>query len=216
MSKDLAAGPRIPRAELERFCAEAFRALGVRPDDADVAAEVMVAADAMGLPSHGVGRMRRYVEGVRSGLMIPDAAEEMLSEGPGSILVDAHGAMGAPVSRRAMLAVVAKAKESGSAFGCVRDSNHFGIAGYYARLALGEDMLGIAMTNTAALGVPTFGSRAMFGTNPLDFAAPAGAEGAFVLDMSTTVVTRGKLEVYERLGRSLPTGWAVDERGLPA
>ncbi len=207
---------RIPRPELEGFCAAVFARNGLSPEDARIAAEVLVAADAMGLPSHGVGRLRRYVEGLRSGLMLPGAAEEIVSEGPGSILIDAHGAMGAPAGFRAMRAVIGKARLTGSAFGCVRDSNHFGIAGYYARMALNEDMIGIAMTNTAALGVPTFGRDAMFGTNPLAFAAPAGKEASFVLDMSTTVVTRGKLELRAREGGTLPGGWAVDGHGLPA
>jgi LDH2 family malate/lactate/ureidoglycolate dehydrogenase len=207
---------RIPRPALEGFCAEVFARHGLEPEDARVAADVLVTADAMGLPSHGVGRMRRYVEGLRSGLMLPGAVEEIVAEGPSSILIDAHGAMGAPVSHRAMSAVLRKARLAGSAFGCVRDSNHFGIAGYYARMALAEDMIGIAMTNTAALGVPTNGTLAMFGTNPLAFAAPADAEGSFVLDMSTTVVTRGKIEVFERCRESLPRGWAVDGRGRPA
>ncbi|UCC65039.1 MAG: Ldh family oxidoreductase, partial [Anaerolineae bacterium] len=112
--------------------------------------------------------------------------------------------------------VINKAETNGAAFGCVRDSNHFGIAGYYAMMALDEDMLGIAMTNTAALGVPTFGRQVMYGTNPLAFAAPADEERGFVLDMSTTVVTRGKIEVYERLGKELPMGWAVDKTGQSA
>jgi L-2-hydroxycarboxylate dehydrogenase (NAD+) len=208
-------GARIPRSSLESFCAAAFEGLGVSAEDSLATARVLVAADAMGLPSHGVGRLERYLEGLRTGLMLPGAASEVLAEGPTSLTIDAHGGLGAPVSARAMKAVVAKARSSGSAFACVRDSNHFGIAGYYARMALEEGMIGIAMTNTAALGVPTFGSRAMFGTNPLAFAAPAGREVAFVLDMSTTVVTRGKLEVYERRGEALPQGWAVDARGLP-
>jgi LDH2 family malate/lactate/ureidoglycolate dehydrogenase len=115
-----------------------------------------------------------------------------------------------------MTRLIEKAEQSGAAFGCVRDSNHFGIAGYYAMMALEHDMLGLAMTNTAALGVPTFARQVMYGTNPLAFAAPAGDEGAFVLDMSTTVVTRGKVEVYDQKGRELPPGWAVDRQGRPA
>jgi L-2-hydroxycarboxylate dehydrogenase (NAD+) len=207
---------RIDRKRLEDFCAACFVSLGLKTEDSRIAAEVLVAADAMGLPSHGVGRLPRYLEGLKSGLMLPDAEPETVAEGPNTIVVDAHGAMGAPVSFRAMQSVIAKARDSGSAFGCVRDSNHFGIAGYYARMALGEDMLGIAMTNTAALGVPTFGSSSMFGTNPLAFAAPAGREAPFVLDMSTTVVTRGKIEVHTRRGEELPEGWVVDGRGRAA
>jgi LDH2 family malate/lactate/ureidoglycolate dehydrogenase len=124
--------------------------------------------------------------------------------------------MGAPVSIATMRQVIAKAEANGSAFGCVFNSNHFGIAGYYAMLALKHDMLGIAMTNTAALGVPTFGRQVMFGTNPLAFCAPANAEKAFVLDMSTTVVSRGKIEVYDREEKPLPENWAVDKTGHSA
>jgi LDH2 family malate/lactate/ureidoglycolate dehydrogenase len=124
--------------------------------------------------------------------------------------------MGAPVSAQAMRTVITKAASAGAAFGAVRDSNHFGIAGYYAMMAMQHDMLGIAMTNTAALGVPTFGRQVRFGTNPIAFAAPANQEPGFVLDMATTVVTRGKIEVYDRLGEPLPLGWAVDKTGRPA
>jgi LDH2 family malate/lactate/ureidoglycolate dehydrogenase len=175
-----------------------------------------VAADARGIPSHGVARLQRYVNGLETGLMLPGAKEEVLADSPTALVVHAHGGMGAPVSARTMTHVIDKAADTGAAFGCVRDSNHFGIAGYYAMMALEHDMLGIAMTNTAALGVPTFGRQVMYGTNPLAFAAPAEKESAFVLDMSTTVVTRGKIEVYERLEKELPSGWAVDRTGRPA
>jgi L-2-hydroxycarboxylate dehydrogenase (NAD+) len=205
---------RVERADLEQFCAEVFRRLKLDERDAAIASEVLVAADALGIPSHGVGRLRRYVEGLVAQQMIPDAQVEVLADTPMSLVLDAHGAMGAPVSARAMCSVIEKSRESGAAFACVRNSNHFGIAGYYAKMALEADMLGIAMTNTAALGVPTYGSQVMFGTNPIAFAAPAGAERAFVLDMSTTVVTQGKLEVYDQLGKELPSGWAVDKQGL--
>lgn len=207
---------RVAREDLARFCAGVFRALKLAPEDADLAAEVLVAADARGIPSHGVARLGRYVSGLETGVIVPDAPVEVIRETATSLVVDAHGAMGAPVSVRTMRRLLAKAGETGAAFGCVRDSNHFGIAGYYAMLALECDMLGIAMTNTAALGVPTFGRQVMFGTNPLAFAAPALEEGAFVLDMATTVVTRGKVEVYERLGKPLPEGWAVDRHGRMA
>jgi len=207
---------RIAADSLQDFCRRVFGHYGVGEEDSRVAASVLVAADALGIASHGVGRLWRYVEGLKTGLMLPDAPVEIQKETPSSLVINARGALGAPVSVRAMRAVIEKARANGSAFGCVRDSNHFGIAGYYARMALEEDMLGIAMTNTAALAVPTFGRIAMFGTNPLAFAAPADRERAFVLDMSTTVVPRGKLEVYERLGRDMPDGWAVDKTGRPA
>jgi LDH2 family malate/lactate/ureidoglycolate dehydrogenase len=207
---------RIERQALVDFCATTFGQLGLSAADARVAADVLVAADARGIPSHGVARLQRYVNGLETGQMLPAAQEKVLADGPTSLVVHAQGGMGAPVSARTMARIIDKAADTGAAFGCVHDSNHFGIAGYYAMMALEHDMLGIAMTNTAALGVPTFGRQVMFGTNPLAFAAPADKEGAFVLDMSTTVVTRGKIEVYERLERELPAGWAVDRTGRSA
>ena len=207
---------RIRREPLETFCQRVFQSLSLPEYDARTAAAVLVAADVRGIPSHGVARLPRYVNGLKTGSMLPGAPVEVLVDKPSSLVIHAHGAMGAPVSVRAMKSVIDKTKTNGAAFGCVRDSNHFGIAGYYAMMALDEDMLGIAMTNTAALGVPTFGRQVMYGTNPLAFAAPADEERAFVLDMSTTVVTRGKIEVYERLAKELPVGWTVDKTGQSA
>jgi L-2-hydroxycarboxylate dehydrogenase (NAD+) len=207
---------RIDRQELTTFCQTVFERLNLSPEDAATSADVLVAADARGIPSHGVARLGRYANGLKTGVMIPNAPNDILLETPSSLIVHAHGAMGAPVSVRTMQAVIEKARTNGSAFGCIRDSNHFGIAGYYAMMAMPQDMIGIAMTNTAALGVPTFGRQVMFGTNPLAFAAPADKEIGFVLDMATTVVTRGKIEVYERLGKDLPQGWAVNKNGQPA
>ena len=207
---------RVQREHLTYFCQRVFQSLRLSEQDARTAAAVLVAADARGIPSHGVARLGRYVQGLQSGVMIPNAPVETLVDTPSSIVLHAHGAMGAPVSVQAMTQVIGKAETSGAAFGCVRDSNHFGIAGYYAMMAMDQDMLGLAMTNSAALGVPTFGRQVMFGTNPIAFAAPADRERGFVLDMATTVVTRGKIEVYDRLGKELPPGWAVDRTGQPA
>jgi len=207
---------RVHRNALHDFCRQVFEQLGLAAEDARIATDVLVAADVRGIPSHGVARLWRYVNGLTTGMMLADAQVETVVDTPTSLVIDAHGAMGAPTSYRAMESLIHKARTHGSAFGCVKDSNHFGIAGYYAMLALDAEMIGIAMTNTAALGVPTFGRQAMYGTNPLAFAAPADQEGAFVLDMATTVVTRGKVEVYDRLGKELPLGWAVDNTGAPA
>jgi L-2-hydroxycarboxylate dehydrogenase (NAD+) len=198
------------------YCQAIFEHLGLSEDDAHATADVLVAADARDIPSHGVARLWRYVNGLKNGVMIPNAPIEVLMDTPTSLVIDAHGAMGASVSVSAMEQIIGKAHTSGAAFATIRDSNHFGIAGYYAMMAMKEDMLGLAMTNTAALGVPTFGRQVMFGTNPIAFAAPADAERGFVLDMATTVVTRGKIEVYDRLGKSLPSGWAVGKTGSPA
>ncbi len=208
--------PRFAVETLKRFCAEVFIACGVGAENASVSADVLVSADARGIPSHGLARLRRYVNGLGTGLMLGGGDFKTIRESPVSLLIDAQGSLGAPVSKYAMDRVIEKAGISGMAFACVHNSNHFGIAGYYAMMALERDMIGICMTNTAALGVPTFGRDVLFGTNPLAFAAPADTEKAFVLDMSTTVVTRGKLEVYDRLGKDLPSGWAVDKNGVTA
>jgi len=207
---------RIPRHLLENFCAAAFERAGLSAEDSLLSARILVTADARGIPSHGVGRMMRYIRGLESRQMLPDAVPRILFESPVSLTVDANGGMGFPVSQRTMRKVIEKAQNVGMACACVRNSNHFGIAGYYAMMALKHDMIGVAMTNTAALGVPTFARQVMFGTNPLAFCAPADKLRPFVLDMATTAVTRGKLEVYDRLGKSLPDGWAVDATGQPA
>ena len=207
---------RVAPDQLVAFCAEVFIRSGLAVEDARAAADVLVAADLRGIESHGVGRLWRYHNGLKTGLMLPAVESEVVRETPSSVVINAHGAMGAPVSVRTMQAVIDKAGRNGAAFGCVSDSNHFGIAGYYAMMALDYDMLGIAMTNTAALGVPAFGRQVMFGTNPLAFSAPADREGAFVLDMSTTVVTRGKIEVYDSKQQELPLGWAIDKTGRSA
>lgn len=206
----------IKRRELVDFCTRVFEKSGVCKENARCQSEVLVAADARNIPSHGVARLGRYVAGLRTGQMLPSVEPLVQRESPTSLLLDARGGLGAPASVYAMNAVIEKASNSGMAFAAVGNSNHFGIAGYYAMMALDKDMIGMAMTNTAALGVPTSGRQVMFGTNPLAFAAPAGRERHFVLDMSTTVVTRGKIEVYERSGHDLPPGWAVDSSGLPA
>lgn len=207
---------RVSAEGLEKFCSRVFAAAGLPAEDAALSASVLVRADLRGIPSHGVGRMGRYIRGLDSRQMIPGVRETVFRETPVSIVADANGGMGFPVSFRTMSKVIEKADRTGLAWGCVRNSNHFGIAGFYSMMALEHDMIGVAMTNTAALGVPTFGRDVRFGTNPLSFCAPAGKYRPFVLDMATTGVTRGKLEVYQRAQKPLPDGWAVDADGLPA
>ncbi|MDR3114605.1 MAG: Ldh family oxidoreductase, partial [Treponema sp.] len=204
------------RADLERLCALIFQALGIPPEEAADCATILVAADARGIASHGVARIKRYADGIKAGLIKGGVTPRVLKETPLSLVLDGAGAMGLSVSKRSMERVIAKAREQGMAFCSIRNSNHFGIAGFYAEMAAREDMIGIAMTNTAALGVPTFARKAMFGTNPIAFAAP-GLEGMrFSLDMATTTVPRGKIEVYQREGKELPPGWAVGSDGLSA
>ena len=204
---------RINRGRLERFCTDVFIKLGMPQDEAQDSAEILVAADARGIESHGVGRLWRYKNGLQKGIMKGGIQATTLRETPISLVLDANGAMGLSLSKRTMARTIEKAMVAGAAFSSVRNSNHFGIAGFYSEMAARKDMIGIGMTNTAALGVPTFGRKAMFGTNPIAFSIPAHEGRMFTLDMATTVVTRGKIEVYDRENKPLPSGWAVDTRG---
>jgi LDH2 family malate/lactate/ureidoglycolate dehydrogenase len=204
----------VDRNSLEELCAGIFRGLGIPPDEAEDSARILAAADARGIVSHGVARIKRYADGIKLGIIKGGVKPEVLRETPVSLVLDAGGAMGLSLSRKSMDAVIAMAKEHGFGVCSIRNSNHFGIAGFYAEMAARQDMIGIAMTNTAALGVPTFARKAMFGTNPIAFAAPGLDGKIFSLDMATTTVTRGKVEVYQREGKKLPSGWAVDTRGL--
>jgi L-2-hydroxycarboxylate dehydrogenase (NAD+) len=204
---------RIPADRLKSFCAEALEKLGVSKEDASIVADVLVEADLRGIDSHGVARMSRYVSGIQHGMMKPKANPRVVHETPCTATIDGDAGLGQPVSHRAMQLAIAKAREHSVGFVTVRNSNHYGIAGYYAMMALAEDMIGICTTNTEVIVVPTFARNAVLGTNPIAIAVPAGKERPFVLDMSTSTVTRGKLEVYARLEKPIPLNWATDEKG---
>ncbi|GHV87237.1 malate dehydrogenase [Spirochaetia bacterium] len=206
----------IPRSDLEKLCSEIFIALGIPRDEAVDSAGILVSADARGIRSHGVARIKRYVDGIRINSIRGSIKPTIVRETPVSLVLDAEGAMGLSLSKKSMEQVIAMAKEHGVGFCSIRNSNHFGIAGYYTEMAARQDMIGVAMTNTAALGVPTFAREAMFGTNPIAFAAPGLDGKMFSLDMATTTVTRGKIEVTARDGKNLPPGWAVGTDGLAA
>jgi L-2-hydroxycarboxylate dehydrogenase (NAD+) len=208
-------GPRVWAEPLKDFCVRVFQKMGVPEEDARITAGVLVTADLRGIDSHGVARLRRYVNGLRDGVMVARPDVLVVTETPATALIDAGAGLGQPVSHRAMERAIRKARDLGAGFATVRNSNHYGIAGYYAMMALEHDCIGMSMTNAAVLVVPTFGRDAMLGTNPIAVAAPAGQERPFVLDMATSTVPRGKLEVYHRLEKPLPLGWATDETGTP-
>jgi len=169
-----------------------------------------------GIDSHGIARLRRYVNGIRDGMMIPRPHVRTIVETPAAATIDAGAGLGQPVSYRAMQKAIQKALDVGAGFVTVRNSNHHGIADYYAMMAPEHDCIGISMTNAAVLVVPTLGCDAILGTNPIAVAAPGGRERPFVLDMATSTLPRGKLEVYSRQEKPLPFGWATDETGTPS
>ncbi|MCP4535951.1 MAG: Ldh family oxidoreductase [Chloroflexi bacterium] len=200
---------------LTDFCVQVFQKLGMPEEDARITTDVLVEANLRGTDSHGVARLRRYVNGIRDGMMIVQPEVKVEVETPVTATVDAGAGLGQPVSYRAMETAIQKAVDYGAGFVTVRNSNHYGIAGYYAMMALEHDCIGMSMTNAAVLAVPTFGRDSMLGTNPIAIAAPANEERPFVMDMATTTVPRGKLEVYNRQEKPLPMGWATDETGTP-
>jgi L-2-hydroxycarboxylate dehydrogenase (NAD+) len=206
---------RVWAEPLKAFCVRVFKKLDVPEEDGRIAADVLVAADLRGVDSHGVARLRRYVDFLRNGMATAHPQVTVVAETPTTAVIDAGAGLGHPVSRRAMEKAIQKATEYGCGFVTVRNSNHYGIAGYYAMMALEHDCIGMSMTNASVLVVPTFGRDAMLGTNPIAVAAPAHRERPFVLDMATSTVPRGKLEVYNRLEKSIPLGWATDETGTP-
>ena len=198
---------------LVNFCRDVFGRLEVPPPDARTVAEVLVAADLRGIDSHGVARLRRYVRGLKEGVIFPSPKLRVVHETPVSALLNGGAALGQVAGKCGMETAIVKALQSGVGFVAVQNSNHFGIAGYYSQMALRHDLIGIALTNSTPDVVPTFGREVMLGTNPISVAVPAGGERPYVLDMSTAVITSGKLESQSRKGEKIPLGWAVDEKG---
>jgi len=198
---------------LTDFCQRVFEKMGIPPQDAFTTSEVLVLADLRGIDSHGVARLRRYYTGLKNGVMVPKPQIKVVHETPITALLDGGAALGQVAGKRGMEMAIEKARKNGVGFVAVRNSNHYGIAGYYSLMALEHDLIGISLTNSDVYVVPTFGREVMLGTNPISVTIPTLKERPFVLDMSTAVATLGKLEVYSRKSKKLPLGWATDEKG---
>lgn len=201
---------------LRNFAAEIMQAVGCDHRRAALVAEILVEADARGISSHGVARLRRYVNHIGQGLIDPAAEPALVQDSPLAALIDGNAGVGQYVADLAMSEAITKAQASGVGFVSVRNSNHFGIAGYFAEKCVDHNMLGIALTNTGPYVVPTFGKRPLMGTNPLAVAFPTGDGFPVLIDMATSVVPLGKLETYARRKQSIPQGWAVDRLGRSA
>lgn len=203
---------RYSYAQLEKFCNDCFAKFGFSAEESKIISDVLLLSDLYGIESHGMQRLARYHKGIEKGLIKVGAKPEIVHETPVSAVIEGNDGMGQLISHKAMSIAIEKAKTSGMAVVTVRNSNHFGIAGYYAKMACDAGLLGMAMTNSEAIMVPTFGRLAMLGSNPIAVAMPAKPYD-FFFDASTTVVTRGKLEIYNKLGKPLPEGWALDKDG---
>jgi ureidoglycolate dehydrogenase (NAD+) len=202
-------------AGLEQFCQAALRRCGLREADARVTADVLVTTDTFGVFTHGTKSLRGYVRRLQAGGLMADAVPRIQAEGPAWAVVDGQSAIGMVTSAFAMNTAIQKAKTAGVAYVGVRNSCHFGAAGYYVNLAAKAGMIGLAMANdTPSMAVP--GSRkGVLGTNPFAYAVPAGDEDPIFLDIASSAVAGGKIRIFQALGLKVPENWLVDTEGVP-
>lgn len=204
----------VPFDKLERFMKEALMGAGVPKADAEIIADVLIESDKRGIDSHGIGRLKPiYIDRIDKGILNPVTTIEIIREEKATAVIDGHNGMGHVISHKAMAMAIDKAKKNGVAMTVVRNSTHYGIAGYYATMATSESLIGITGTNARPSIAPTFGVENMLGTNPLTIGLPTNDAFPFVLDCATSVSQRGKIEVYGRAGKDIPPGWVIDESG---
>lgn len=204
----------LPYLQVKEFCEKVYCGYGFTAEESAAITDALLDADLSGIESHGIQRMIRYHTEITEGMVKLNAVPEIIKETPLTATVEGNDAMGQLVGVQAMKLAIKKAKQIGVGMVAVRNSNHYGMAGYYAKMAAAEGLVGICMTNTEAIMVPTFGRQAMLGTNPIAFSMPAEPI-PFTFDAATTVVPRGKLEVYAKRDGVIRDGWALDEKGHP-
>ncbi len=203
----------IPAKQIKDFCVRLFKAVGVPEAEAEINADNLVEADLAGVESHGVSRMPIYLKRIRCGVVNPVCSFEIISEAAATAVVDAHNSMGAAVSKQVMELTIQKARIAGMAFSVVRNSNHYGMASYYTKMAAAKDMIGISATNGPPRMAPWGGREAYFGTNPFAVSIPAGKELPVTADMATSVVARGKILIAAKKHKPIPPDWALDKMG---
>ena len=196
------------------FMIDAFKGYGVPEEDAKICADVLLESDRRGIESHGCNRFKPiYIDRIIKGNLLPKTDVEILKETPTTVVMDAHDGMGMVASYKMMTMLIEKAKKYGMAGGAIRNSTHYGIAGYWTSMASKEGMIGLTGTNARPSIAPTFGVENMLGTNPLTFSLPTDEEFTFCLDCATSIVQRGKIEYYAREGKPTPKGMVVSEEG---
>ncbi|MGI6150864.1 MAG: Ldh family oxidoreductase [Christensenellales bacterium] len=201
---------------MEDFMTRAFIAIGVPEEDAKICAAVLIESDKRGIDSHGVGRFKPiYIDRINEGIQFPKTQFEVVRETKTTAVVDGHDGMGHVIGVKSMQMAIDKAKEYGMGMVAVRNSTHYGIAGYYPLMAAKEGMIGITGTNARPSIAPTFGVENMLGTNPLTIGFPTDEEFPFVIDCATSITQRGKIEHYARIKKEMPVGWVIDSDGNP-
>ena len=207
---------RYHKEELIGFVVDYLTRLSVPADDARIVGEVLIAADLRGVDSHGLHRLGSYYgTGIGKKLINPETPFSYVTETPTTALVDGANGIGQVVSYKVMKRCIEKAKQSGIAAITVNNSNHYGIAGYYSMMAIEHDLIGISMTNSQPFVAPTYGKAPILGTNPISIAVPAKKKFPFVLDMATSAVAYGKIQIHNKKNIPLPDGWGIDSDGHP-
>ena len=202
--------------QLFAFTQAVFSKIGCSEEDARLATTVLLSADLRGIDSHGIARLSGYVRLWDVHRINPKPKIKVLHETPSTATMDGDSGLGLVVGPKAMAKAIEKAKQAGTGWVSVQHSNHFGIAGYHAMMALEHDMIGISMTNASPLVAPTFSIERLLGTNPICVAIPAGRQPAFVADMATTTAANGKLEILQRKSGVAPPGWIQNKAGKPS
>lgn len=203
----------FPQAKLRSFTQNIFLAIGCSQEHAELAADVLLKSDLRGIDSHGVARLSGYVRLWEKQRINPTPNIRIVHETATTATVDGDGGLGLVVAPFAMKVAIAKAETYGSGWVAINNSNHFGIAGYHALMAVEKDMIGFAMTNASPLVAPTFANERMLGTNPMCYAFPAGKYPPVIVDMATSAAANGKLEIAQRSGKPVPEGWIQDADG---
>ena len=204
----------VPFEVLQNFMTDALKGAGVPEEDAKVVAEVLIESDKRGIDSHGIGRLKPiYIDRLEAGIMKATTKIDTLRDEKAVAVLDGNNGLGHVVSKKAMGLAIEKAREFGIGMTVVRNSTHYGIAGYYALMAVKAGMVGLTGTNARPSIAPTFGVENMLGTNPLTVGAPTDEEFPFVIDCATSVSQRGKIEAYNRAGKDLPPGWVIGRDG---
>jgi LDH2 family malate/lactate/ureidoglycolate dehydrogenase len=200
---------------LFNFSESIFKKIGCNDENAHLAATVLLSADLRGVDSHGIARLSGYVRLWEAGRIKPNPHISISHETPSTAVVNGDSGLGLIVAPKAMAIAINKANKVGTGWVSVKNSNHYGIAGYHAMMALEHDMVGISMTNASPLVSPTFSKERLLGTNPIAVAIPAQHQPPLVADFATTTAANGKLEILQRKNEDAPLGWIQDKNGLP-
>jgi L-2-hydroxycarboxylate dehydrogenase (NAD+) len=200
-------------SKLFAFAETIFLSIGCSPADAAIAAQTLLSADLRGVDSHGIARLSGYIRLWEVKRVNATPHIKIIHETPSTAVVDGDSGLGLVVAPAAMQIAIDKAKNAGTGWVSVKNSNHFGIAGCHAMMALPHDMIGIAMTNASPLVAPTFAAERLLGTNPIAVAIPAGKQQPFVADFATTTAANGKLEILQRKNQEAPAGWVQTKEG---